>query len=255
MKLEKRFRTLNPDKIYEFSFLMFFLILTCLFIGKEALPQQRDRTEQEKAIEEYEREKLAKWKRHIGKRYLVVKTIHPVEFFRSPEELDQKFVVQQQKEGFLITEIVQNLSGTMNFYHVLFDSGMMGYLGADGNYLEVKTLDGSLIPLTPKDHKKKGASRSMESSHRAIELVKRHLIKIDPMTGGNISVESLMKEKVKRNSKLKWWYETRGISSHQVRVIQWSEGEERFYVIRIWSVDLLTQQVLAENESAKRLFQ
>lgn len=253
MKLEKRSRTPDQKKNCFFP-LTFFLILMCLLIGNEVSPQRGDRSEQEKAIEEYEKEKLAKWKRHIGKRYLAVQTLRPVEFFRSPEEPDHRFVIQKQKEGFLVTEIVQNRSGTMNFYHVLFDSAEMGYLGADGNYLEMKILDGSLILLTPRDHKKKGASRPIESSHRAIELVKRHLIKIDPMTGDKISVESQMKEKAKKNMNLKWWYEAREISSRHVRVIQWSEGEERFYVIRIWRVDLLTQQVLPENESAKRLF-
>lgn len=240
--------------------ILFFASLICLlcsfFTPREAYSQKDYQADHEKGLEAYEKEKLAKWKRHVGKRYLVLQTIRPVEFFKNPEELDRGFVIQKQKEGFLITEVVQNLSGSMNFYHALFDSGEMGYLSADGNYLEIKTLEGSLIPLSPRGHKKKEEGvRPKESSHRAIELVKRHLIKIDPMTGERISVESQMKEKTKKNIKLKWWYEAREISSRHVRVIQWSEGEERFYVIRIWRVDLLTQQVLPENESAKRMFQ
>lgn len=240
--------------------ILFFASLICLygsfFNPREVCSQKGYPVDHEKGLEAYEKEKLAKWKRHIGKRYLVLQTISPVEFFKNPEELDRRFVIQKQKEGFLITEVVQNLSGSMNFYHVLFDSGEMGYLGADGNYLEIKTLEGSLIPLSARGNKKKeGVVRPKESSHRAIELVKRHLIKIDPMTGERISIESQMKGKAKKNPRLKWWYEAREISANRVRVIQWSEGEAQSYVVRIWGVDLLTQQVFPENESAKRVFE
>ncbi len=43
-----------------------------------------------KAIEDYEKEKLAKYKRNIGKRFLAVRTVHPPEFFESPERFKEK---------------------------------------------------------------------------------------------------------------------------------------------------------------------
>jgi len=43
-------------------------------------------------IDEYEKEKLAKFKPNIGKRYLTVKKINPAEFYESPDDLVNKFV-------------------------------------------------------------------------------------------------------------------------------------------------------------------
>ena len=83
-------------------------------------------------IDEYEKEKLAKFKSNIGKRYLTVKKINPAEFYESPDDLERKLVIKREKEGFVITEVVQNHSGTMNFYQVKFDTGQIGYLSADG---------------------------------------------------------------------------------------------------------------------------
>jgi hypothetical protein len=96
-------------------------------------------------VEKYEKEKLAKLKGNIGRRYLTVKKINPAEFYESPDDLEKKLMIKREKEGFVITEVVQNHSGTMNFYQVKFDTGQVGYLSADGIYLEIKIKEGSLI--------------------------------------------------------------------------------------------------------------
>ncbi len=235
--------------------LCFIILFHLLFPGRDVFPQRGQPEGQAQILEEYEKEKRSKMKRNIGRRYLIVRSARPVEFFRSPEESNQGFVIQKEKEGFLITEVIQNLSGTMNFYYVLFDSGETGYLGADGNYLEIKTLDRSLIPLGKRDWKGKGQPPLKGSFLKAVEMVKSHLIKIDPMTGGRISVESRMKEiKSKVSPHLKWTYEAQGINPDRVRVIQWSEGEEPTLIIRTWVVDLFPQRVLPENISAQKLY-
>ncbi len=253
MKSRKTWIFPNFSKAIRFLFLPCFFLL---FLTTEKVsPQMATPTDTEKVIEAYEKEKIARWKRNVGKRFLVVRTVRPVEFFKSLDDLQRGFVIQKEKEGFLITEVVQHPSGTMNFYHVLFDSGQLGYLGADGNYLEMKILEKSLIPLSKKDQPRKGTSRLKESSVKAMEMVKKHLIKMDPMTGGKISVESWMKElKNKKFPRLTWWYDVREISPSWLRVIQWSEGEEASLVIRIWRVDLVAQQVFPENQSAQRWY-
>ena len=86
-------------------------------------------------------------KRNIGRRLLTVKTINPAEFYESPDDLERKLKIKREKEGFVIMEVVQNQSGTMNFYQVKFDTGQIGYLSADGNYLEIKIKEGSLISV------------------------------------------------------------------------------------------------------------
>ncbi len=218
--------------------------------------QREPRSEGDRIIEEYEREKLAKWKRNIGKRYLVVRTVRPAEFYKSPEDLDRSFTIQKEKEGFLIAEVVQNRSGTMNFYQVIFDSGEMGYLSADGNYLEIKALEGSIIPLS----RGQGAKRKEQgfpnvSSVKAVDLVKRHLIKMDPMTGERMSIElRMMEAKARFFPNLKWRYEAREIGHNRVRVIQFSEGEESTPILRTWIVDLSTQAVHPENRAAQTLY-
>src|SRR5512135_3438819 len=59
-------------------------------------------------IEDYEKEKLAKFKSNIGKRYLTVRKINPAEFFQAPDDLERKLTIKREKEGFVITEVVQN---------------------------------------------------------------------------------------------------------------------------------------------------
>ena len=119
---------------------------------KEVLNREPD-----PAIEEYEKVKLAKLKRNIGRRLLTVKIKPPAEIYVSPEDLERKLSIKREKEGFVILEVVQNRLGTMNFYQVKFDSGQTGYLSADGDYLDIKIREGSFIFV------RKGASPKKKS--------------------------------------------------------------------------------------------
>lgn len=224
--------------------------------GEEKGSRGEFKSEGDRIIEEYEREKLAKFKRNVGRRYLVIKTVRPAEFQNSPEDPKKTFSVQKEKEGFMITEVIQNHSGTMYFYQVVFDSGQMGYLSAEGNYLEMKILEGNIIPLNRRaSAKEKSSGRPKGSSHKAVELVKNHLIKIDPMTGQRVSVELRMTEaKARFFPNLKWEYEAKEIGNNRCRVVQYSEGEEKSSLLRTWIVDLSTLTVHPENMAAKNLY-
>jgi hypothetical protein len=239
-----------------FLFFVCFLLVFCLLADRGVYPQIGQRPGQGQTIEEYEREKLAKLKQNIGKRYLVARTARPAEFYKNPEEQSKSFTIQKEKEGFLITEVVQNRPGTMNFYHVVFDSGETGYLSADGNYLRIKTLEGSIISLSRTSARGRDLSFSKGSPSKAVELVKKHLIKMNPMSGEKISVESRMAEaRTRFFPSLKWRYEAREIGHHRVRVIQFSEGEESWTILRTWVVDVSTHAVQPENQAAQSLYQ
>lgn len=214
-------------------------------------PEQKE-TKSTKSIEDYEKEKLAKYKRNIGKRFLAVRTTHPPEFFESPDNLKQKIKVKE-KEEFQVIDVVQNKSGTMNFYKVRLEGGKTGYLGADGNNLEIRTKDGSLIPITTKAGKKGGISR--EHASRAIDLVKDHLIPSDPVSKDKRSVERRMLElRATSYPKLKWRYESKEIGDNRYRVSQVAEGESERPIVRTWTVDLSTRKVSPENQAAKNLY-
>jgi hypothetical protein len=114
-------------------------------VKKDQGSSEQKEKKSSKEIEDYEKEKLAKYKRNIGKKFLAVQTVHPPEFFESPNDLKKKIKLKE-KEEFQVMEVVQNQSGTMNFYKVRLEGGKIGYLGADGNNLEIRTKDGSLIP-------------------------------------------------------------------------------------------------------------
>ena len=218
--------------------------------GQES-PEQKE-TKSKKAIEDYEKEKLAKYKRNIGRRFLAVQTAHPTEFFESPENLKKKIKVKE-KEEFQVIDVVQNKSGTMNFYKVKLEGGKTGYLGADGNNLEIRTKDGSLIPITPKAAKKSGISRDQAS--RAIDLVKEHLIPSDPVSKDKRSVERRMLElRATSYPKLKWRYESKEIGDKRYSVSQVSEGESERPIVRTWTVDLSSRKVSPENQAAKNLY-
>ena len=51
------------------------------------------------AIEEYEKEKLAKLKRNIGRRLMFVRTNNPAVFYESPDDLERKLIVKERKRG------------------------------------------------------------------------------------------------------------------------------------------------------------
>jgi len=119
---------------------------------EQATPDPKD-PKSKKAIEDYEKEKLARYKRNIGKRFLAVRTIRPPEFYESPNDLKKKIKIKE-KEEFQVMEVVQNESGTMNFYKVRLEGGKVGYLGADGNNLEIRIKDGSIDFSNPERRKK-----------------------------------------------------------------------------------------------------
>ena len=208
------------------------------------------------AIEEYEKEKIAKMKRNIGRRLLTVKTNNPAEFYVSPDDLERRLRIKREKEGFVIAEVVQNRSGTMNFYQVKFDSGEIGYLSADANYLEIKTKEGSLISVPKRIMtKKKSLSQSKALASQAIELVKNHFTLADPVTGEKGSVEKRMiNEKARSFPNLKWRYEAKEIKNNIYRVTQHAWEGKGPPLIRTWIVDLLTNEVRPENLAAKEMY-
>jgi hypothetical protein len=209
------------------------------------------------AIEEYEKEKLAKMKKNIGRRLLTVKTINPAEFYESPDDLERKLRIKREKEGFVIMEVVQNRLGTMNFYQVKFDSGERGYLSADGSYLEIKIKEGSLISVPKrKSAKKKSLSQSDALASQAVELVKGHLTLADPVNGERRSVEKrMMDQKARSFPNLKWRYEAKEIGSNKFRVTQYAGEGVGPPLIRTWIVDLSTTEIKPENLAAKEMYQ
>ena len=208
------------------------------------------------AVEEYEREKLAKLKRNIGRRFLTVPTINPATFYESPDDLERKLGVKKEKEAFVIVDVVQNRLGTMNFYRAKFDSGEVGYFGADGNNLEIEIKKGSLISLAKKaSPPKKSLSQSKALASQAVELVKNHPTLTDSATGRKRSVEMrMMEEKEKSFPNLKWRYEAKGIGRDKYRVTQYGSEGGGPPLVRTWIVDLSTDQVIPENLAAKEMY-
>jgi len=200
-------------------------------------------------MEKYEKEKLAKLKRNIGRRYLTVKKINPAELHESPDDLEKKVMIEGEKESFVITAVVQNHSGTMNFYQVEFDTGQVGYLSADGNYLEIKIKEGSLIPAPKRaSTKKKRLSQSKAFSSQAVELVKNH-----PTPGGSVE-KRMMDEKAKSFPYPIWRYEANEIGGKKFRVLQYVEERSVPPFVRTWTVDLSTRKVRPENLAAKEMY-
>jgi hypothetical protein len=209
------------------------------------------------SVQDYEKEKLAGLKRNIGRRLLTVRTLHPAEFYESPDDLGKRVRVKNEKEGFVIVEVVQNQSGTMNFYQVKFDTGQTGYLSADGKYLEIKVKEGSLISV-PRRAKARGgiSNQSKASISRAIELVKNHPTPADPITGETKSVEKRMRDK-KSDAfpNPRWRYEAREIGGNKFRVFQYVEERAAPPFARTWIVDLSTAAVKPENAAAREMYQ
>jgi hypothetical protein len=202
-----------------------------------------------RAIEEYEKEKLAKMRRNIGRRLLTVPTNNPARFFGSPDDLESKLRVKREKEGFVITEVVQNQLGNMNFYKVKFDSGQIGYLSSDANYLEIKILEGSLISVPKKARaEKKSVNPSKALISQAVELVKNH-----PTPVGSIE-KRMMDEKTTSFSNMKWRYGAKKIGKNKYRVTQYAEERVGPPLVRTWIVDLSKREVKPENLAAKEMY-
>jgi len=208
------------------------------------------------AIEEYEREKLAKLKRNIGRRFITTPTVNPATFYESPDDLERKLKIKRDKETFLIMGVVPNRLGTMYFYRVRFDSGEIGYLSGDGNNLEIEIKKGSLISLTQKASPKKNSlSQSKALASRAVELVKKHPTLSDPLTGRTRSVEMRMvQQKEKSFPNLKWRYEAKDLGRHKYRVTQYAKEGGGPPLIRTWIVDLSTDEIVPENLAAKEMY-
>jgi hypothetical protein len=187
-------------------------------------------------------------KRNIGRRYLAVKKINPAEFYKSPDDLEKKLVIKEEKEGFVITGLVQNHSGTMNFYQVEFDTGQVGYLSADGIYFDIKIKEGSLIPVRKKASTKKSRlSQTKAFSSQAVELVKNH-----PTPGGSVE-KRMMDQKAKSFPYPIWRYEVNEIGNKKFRVLQYVEEINAPPFVRQWTVDLATSEVKPENPAAKEM--
>ncbi len=217
--------------------------------GEESSPRTDSDESFLPGVEKYEKEKFAKLKGNIGRRYLTVKKINPAEFYESPDDLEKKLMIKREKEGFVITEVVQNHSGTMNFYQVKFDTGQVGYLSADGIYLEIKIKDGSLISVPKRGStKKKSLSQSKAFSSQAVELVKNH-----PTPGGSVE-KRMMDEKAKSFPYPRWRYEANDIGGNQFRVLQYVEERGAPPFVRKWTVDLSTMKVRPENLAAKEMY-
>ena len=200
-------------------------------------------------VEKYEKEKLARLRGNIGRRYLTVKKINPAEFYESPDDLEKKLTIQKEKEGFVITEVVQNHSGTMNFYRLKLDTGQVGYLSADGIYLEIKIKDGSLISVPKRvSTKKTSSSQSKALASQAVELVKNH------STPGGAVEKRMMDEKTKSFPYPRWRYEANEIGEKKFRVLQYVEERSAPPFVRRWTVDLSTREVRPENLAAKEMY-
>jgi len=224
---------------------------------QESPPRRDSKGKSIKAIEEYEKEKLARLKKNIGKHFMAVKTVRPPEFYESPDNLERKIGIRE-KEEFFIMEVVQNQLGTMNFYKVRLESGKTGYLSADGSNLEIRIKDGSIMPITKRVGKKKlpSVTASKEKASKAVELVKDHLIPSDYVSKDKRSVERRMIEvKATSSPNLKWRYEAKEIGNNKYRVTQYAEGESDRTITRTWIVDLSTGKVNPENLAAKKMYQ
>jgi len=217
--------------------------------GEGASPGEDSKGSSPPGIDEYEKEKLAKLKGNIGKRFLTVKKINPAVFYESPDDLERKLVIKREKEGFVITEVVQNHSGTMNFYQVKFDTGQIGYLNADGNYLELKIKEGSLIFVLKRGKAGKQSSAQFKAlSAQAVQLVKNH-----PTPAGPVE-KRMMDEKAKSFPFPRWRYEAKEIGGKKFRVLQYVEERSAPPFVRKWIVDLSTNEIKPENLAAKELY-
>jgi hypothetical protein len=212
------------------------------------------------SVEKYEREKFAKLRRQIGRRFMAVGIDHPLEFYESPENLEKKTLLKR-KEAVHIVDVVRNPAGTMYFYKVKFESGKFGYLSADGVDFEIRIREGKFIPLSPKRPKKTSVSQRTKSLHtvsmasEAVEMVKNHLSGKDPITGDRKTVERRMAEaKTTSLPNLKWRYEAKEIGDYKYRVTQYVEGGPGPRTVRIWIVDLHGVKVTPENAAAKKLY-
>ena len=208
------------------------------------------------AVEEFEKEKLLKLKRSVGRRLITVPTTNPTYFYESPDALERRLNLKTEKEVFVIKDVVQDRLGSKNFYQVKFDSGAVGFLDADGNNLEIEIKRGNLISLDkPVGSKRKNSNPSRALASQAVELVKNHPTPTDSAMGKKSSVEMRMiEEKERFFSNLKWRYEAKEIGRNRYRITQNVREGAGPPLIRTWIVDLSTNDVNPENLAAKEMY-
>ena len=218
------------------------------------------KAKRDQAIEKFEKEKLVKLKRQIGRKFMAVGVDGPLVFYESADDLEKKIWVKG-KEPIRVVDIVLNHPGTMYFYKVKFESGKMGYLSADGLALEVLIRENRLIPLSRPQPSKQPKPQKAKSLHtvsmasEAVKMVKNHLTGKDPVTGERKTVEKRMVDaKAGFSPTLKWRYEAKGIGDDRYRVIQFVEGGREPRMTRTWIVDLYSVKVTPENAAAKKLY-
>ncbi len=223
-------------------------------------PQEESKPESIPAIEEYEKQKLNRLKRNIGRKFLVPRTVRPATFYEKPESSSGR-ISYKEKEGIVITNVVENSLGTMYFYQVKFDSGKIGYLSADAYVLDILVREGSLIPAgvvrtrrLPPKMKEGPSGQTVDMSSEAVEMVKNHITTPDPVTGERKTVEMKMIDAKSKLPNLTWRYGAKEIAPHQYRVTQYSEGGLDRQTIRTWIVDLYQVKVIPENTAARRLY-
>jgi hypothetical protein len=222
--------------------------------------QEESKPESIPAIEEYEKQKLNRLKRNIGRKFLVPRTVKPVTFYEKPESSSGK-ISYKEKEGIVITNVVENSSGMKYFYQVKFDSGKIGFMNADPYVLDILVREGNLIPTgrvgakrsLPKE--REGPSgQTVDMSSEAVEMVKNHVTTPDPVTGERKTVEKRMHDAKSKFPNLVWRYAAKEIAPHQYRVTQYSEGGLDRQTTRTWIVDLHQVKVTPENTAARRLY-
>lgn len=248
-----------PILIIFFVFLKFSFVQTHLCLGQhfsllakneEPISPKEDSIQgTPPGIEEYEKEKIAKMKRNIGRRLMFVRTNNPAEFYESPDDLERILKVKRDKEGLIILEVVQNQLGNMNFYKVKFDTGQVGYLSADANYLEIKIKEGKLISVPKRGSPRKmSVSQSRGLASQAVELVKNH-----PTPAGSVE-KRMTDEKAKSFPYPIWRYEAKEIGGKKFRVLQYVEERSAPPFVRTWTVDLSTKVIKPENLAAKEMY-
>lgn len=133
----------------------FLLILVCVLFFPPSLPAQALKkspsqgeleSQRVEAIEKFEKEKLERMRKNVGKWFIIVKPDAALEFFDDPRSARKKIRVKE-KETFLVLEVLQNDAGDMNFYKTKMDSGRIVYLSADALYLELKVREGSIAAV------------------------------------------------------------------------------------------------------------
>ena len=117
------------------------------------------------------------------------------------------------------------------------------------------------MPAVPPQQLKQSSKQIKENtvvnnqSLQAVELVKNHPTLLDPVSGKMRSVEKRMIDARQTFSpNMTWNYEARLIGKGRYRVTQYADNGRGELHVRIWIVDLSTNEVKPENDAAKKLY-